>query len=352
MVSDPVHAVGLGGRRLAGPESEPEDAGLFRLLIGYRVTQALYVVAKLGIADRLADGPKDAAALARETGAHPDSLFRILRALSSVGIFAMDGTGRFALTPFSQLLRSDGKHSFLSFAVFNGEECYRAWGDLLHAATTGETPFDHLFGMHHFEYLSRNHDASATFNAAMAASSQVSGNPLLDYDFSGRRVVVDVGGGRGSLIASVLCENPALRGILYDLPAAVAEAPEHLASVGVADRCEIRTGSAFESIPSGGDVYLLSRLLHDFPDEKAAVLLRQCRKAMPPDGVLLIREGVLPEGPIPPNRAFLDLEMMVMNGGRERTEAEWRALLGRTGFALARVLRGAHNQDLLEARPA
>lgn len=343
---------GPGGSRLTSPSDASPDEGLFRLLIGYRVTQALYVAAKLGVADRLAEGPKDAETLARETGARADSLFRILRALASVHVLAMDGSKRFSLAPLGQPLRSDAGGFFRAFAVFNGEQCYRSWGDLLHATMTGETPFDHVFGMHHFEFLSRNPEASATFNAAMAASSEVSGYPFEGYDFRGRRIVVDVGGGRGALIASVLRENPGLRGILYDLPAAVAEAPESLASAGVADRCEIRTGSAFESVPADGDVYILSRLLHDFPDEPAALLLRSCRKAIPPGGVLLIREGVLPDGPLPPNRAFLDLEMLVMNGGRERTEEEWRTLLARTGFSISRVFRGHRNQDLLEARPA
>ncbi len=330
---------------------ESDDEALFRLMVGCRYTQTLYVVAKLGIADRLSGGPKDAATIAREVGARPDSLFRVLRALASVGVFTQDASDRFALGPLGQFLRSDGKRSLAPYAVFGGEENYRAWGDLLHAVTTGETPFDHVFGMHHFEYLARNPEASATFNASMAASSQLSGYAFDGYDFSGHRIVLDVGGGRGALLGSILSEHPRLRGILYDLPAAVAEAPSHLASMGVADRCEIRTGSAFEAIPSGADLYVMSRLLHDFPDERAALLLRNCRAAIPHDGVLLIREGVLPSGPCPPRRAFLDLEMLVMNGGRERTETEWRSLLTRTGFGLQRVIGGGRMQDLLEATP-
>lgn len=345
-------ATGSGGTGVAGRDDELVDEEMFRLVVGYRVTQVLHVAATLGVPDRLADRPKDAAVLAREVGARPDALYRVLRTLAAVGVLAMDGSKRFSLTPLGRLLRSDGAHSFAAFAAFNGEQCYPAWGHLLHAVKAGETPFDHVFGEPHFQYLSRNPEASATFNAAMASSSRVAGNPFRGYDFARHRVVVDVGGGRGALIAGILRENPHLRGILFDLPAAVAEAPAHLAPLGVADRCEIQTGSAFEAIPPGGDVYVMSRLLHDFPDERAALLLRNCRRAMPPDGVLLIREGVLPDGPIPLDRALLDLQMLVMNGGRERTAAEWRDLLNRAGFSLDRVLPGAHNQDLLEARPS
>lgn len=336
---------------MAGPDDGSTDADLWRLLVGYRISQALYVAEKLGIPDRLAAGPKDARSLAADCGVRAEALFRLLRALASLGVLTMDEAQRFGLAPLGQLLRSDADRSLAAFALFQGEESYRAWGDLLHSVRTGETAFDHVHGMGHFEYLARNPEASVTFNAAMAISARASGHPFREYDFTGRHVVVDVGGGRGALIARILQEHPGLRGILYDLPAAVAEAPGHLAATGVADRCEIRTGSAFEAIPSGGDVYVMSRLLHDFPDERASVLLRNCRKAIPPDGVLLVREAVLSEGPVGLNRALLDLEMLVMNGGRERTEAEWRALLADAGFSLARVLHGARDQDLLEARP-
>lgn len=324
---------------------------LMRLLTEYRISQALYVVARLGIADRIAEGPKDADTLAREVGAQPGPLFRTLRALVAVGVFSLDSSGRFALTPVGELLRSDVPDSLAASAIFQGEEPYRAFGDLLHTVRTGETAFDHMFGAGHFEYMAAHPEAGTTFNAAMVTSAQHSGLLVDSYDLSRHRVLVDVGGGRGHLLGSVLAANPGLRGILYDLPAMEPEAKAHLASVGVADRCEIRTGSAFESIPSGGDAYLMSRLLHDFPDEKAGLLLRNCRKAMGPDGVLLLREGVLPEGAIPPNRASVDLMMMVMTGGRERTEADWRRLLSEAGFSLVRIHRGEGNQDLLEARP-
>ncbi len=331
--------------------AEPSRATLFRLSSGYRRTQALYVAAKLGIADRLAEEPRDAASLARELGVHPDRLFRLLRYLASLGVLTMDEERRFALTPVGEHLRSTVRGSLASFVVFQGEESYRAFGELIHTVKTGETAFDHLVGVGFFDYIAAHPEASATFHRTMAAGFEGEGDPLDAYDFTGRRVVVDVGGGRGGLLAAVLQRHPGLRGILFDVPNAVTDAREFLASRGVGDRCEIVAGSAFESIPAGGDVYVLSRVLHDYPDEKALELLRNCRNAVPRDGILLIREAVLDEGTPSEARAQVDLMMMVMNGGRERTEKDWRALLERARFDLRRVYPGRRPPDLIEAAP-
>ena len=333
-----------------GQESPHER--LFRLASGYRLTQALYVAARLKIADRLVGGPKDADSLAREVGADPDRLFRVLRALASFGVVTMDDQRRFGLTPVGEYLRSDGKGSLAAFTTFQGEEPYRAFGELLHTVTTGETAFDHVYGMGHFDYLAQHPEASATFHRAMAGALGDLENPLEGYDLLTRHVLVDIGGGRGTLLAAVLRQYPGLRGILFDLPNAVKDAPAFLESSRVKERCEIRTGSAFDSIPSGGDVYVMSRILHDWPDRQALQLLRNCRKAVPDDGVLILLEGVLSEGPPPPARALLDLMMMAVPGGRERTEAEWRELLHRAGFILQRVLPGQRNQELIVAFPA
>jgi hypothetical protein len=332
-------------------DPEPPRERLFRLASGFRLTQALYVVAKLGIADRLADGPKDADSLAREVGAHPDSLFRVLRALASFDVLTMDRERRFGLTPMGEYLGSGRPGSLAAFTTFQGEEPYRAFGDLLHTVRTGETAFDHLYGMGHFDYLARHAEASATFHRTMAGHLEELGDPLEGYDLRDRRVVVDIGGGRGTLLTAVLRRHPHLRGILYDLPNAVEDAPAMIESTGVRDRCEIRTGSAFESVPSGGDLYVMSRILHDWTDEKAVQLLQNCRKVLPDQGVLLLREAVLDEGPPVPALGQLDLMMMAMTGGRERTEAEWREILHRSGFALIRVAAGPRNQKLIVAEP-
>jgi len=234
-------------------------------------------------------------------------------------------------------------------ATFAGEEPYRAWGDLIHSVRTGQTAFDHVFGMGHFDYLSSHPDASATFNRLMAWSVGVGGEPLKGYNLAHHKVLVDVGGGKGALIASALRANPGMRGILFDQASAVVEAPALLRSYGVAERCEIVTGSAFEAVPSGGDVYVMSRVLHDWPDDKAARLLTNCRKAMAKGNMLLLVEGVLQEGDASAARLWLDLVMMVMTGGRERTETEWRVLLESSGFSLTSITPSRPNQDLIQA---
>jgi SAM-dependent methyltransferase len=332
------------------PSTEPPEATLLRLIGGYRVTQALYVLTKLGIPDALAAGPKDATALAAEVGVEPDRLYRVLRALASVGVLTVDEQARFGLTDTGRLLRANPHGSFADASIFAGEEPYRAWGDLLHSVQTRETAFDHTYGMGHFEYLAEHPEAAATFNKLMAWSVQVAGDPLEGYDLGRHTLLVDVGGGKGALIASTLRAYPDLKGILFDQAPAVVDAPTLLRSSGVADRCEIRTGSAFDAVPTGGDVYVVSRVLHDWPDDKAFLLLANCRKAMAEGGVLLLVEGVLEEGVAPPPRLWLDLVMMVMTGGRERTRADWQALLGRAGFSITAVRTSRPNQELIEAR--
>jgi SAM-dependent methyltransferase len=335
---------------LSDPHVEPPEASLLKLIGGYRATQAIYVLTKLGIPDRLSAGPKDASALAGEVGAVPDRLYRVLRALVPAGVLTMDGQGRFALTGVGRLLASRPGGSMALISIFAGEEPYRAWGDLLHCVRTGETAFDHAFGMGHFDYLAQHPDASATFNSLMAWSGGIAGEPLEGYDLDRHKLLVDVGGGNGALIASALRAHPRLRGILFDQLSAVADAPARLRDAGVADRCEILTGSAFDAVPPGGDVYVMSRILHDWPDDKAHRLLANCRRAMSKDGVLLLLEGVLPEGADSPSRQWLDLVMMVMTGGRERTKAEWQALLGKAGFSITEMRPSRPNQDLIEAR--
>ena len=273
---------------MAKSETDPPDAVLLRMIGGYRITQAIYVATKLGIPDAIREGPQDAGELAKDAGVDPGHLHRLLRALATVGVVRMDDAGRFASTPLTELLRHDPGGSMADVAVFAGEEAYRAWGDLLHTVRTGTTAFDHVFGMGHFDYLAENPEASATFNRLMAWSSALEGDPLGGYELDRHRLLVDVGGGKGALVASVLRTHPRLRAILYDQASAVADAPPLLRSHGVADRCEIRTGSAFDSVPSGGDVYLLSRVLHDWPEEKALALLTNCRKAMAPGSVLFV----------------------------------------------------------------
>ncbi len=317
---------------------------------GYRSTQALYVMAKLGVADLLAGGPRSADELARELEVQPRPLFRVLRFLAGEGIFTQDASGRFGLTALGEPLRTDHPHTVRHSVIMHGEHHYHAAGELLHTVRTGETGFDHVYGKPLFDYLGEHPEASAVFNAAMGDSAGVRSNPIREYDFRGRHLLVDVGGGRGTLVATLLKGDPHLRGILYDLPQGVAEANAFLTSQGVADRCEIRTGDAFRSIPSGGDVVIFSRVLHDWPDDKARLLLANARKAIADGGVLLLWEAVVPEGATPSLTKHIDLTMLSL-GGAERTEAEWRFMLAGTGFELVKLTKTGGMFDLIEAKP-
>ncbi len=322
---------------------------LFGMISGYKSTQALYVAAKLGIADHLTRGPMRSDELAKEVGANPKALLRLMGHLAALGIFTQDESRKFRLTPIGELLRNDDPESMRYNAIFAGEENYKATGDLLHNVRTGETAFNHLYGKGHFEWMADHPDASSTFNKAMAQSLRRLENPLESYDYSGKHLIVDVGGGRGDLITSIIRANPGLKGILFDLPQGTEEAQSQLKTKGVADRCQIVRGSFFNSVPEGGDVYVLSRILHDWPDDKAATILANCRKAIKEDGTLLIRDNVITDRDEMGSQ--LDLTMMIMTGGEERTESEWRNLLHSTGFALTKIFRKEGQLDLIEAKP-
>jgi hypothetical protein len=319
------------------------------MISGYRTTQALYVAAKLGVADHLLRGPMRAEELAKEVGANSKALFRLMRHLAALGIFTQDQSRRFGLTHLGKMLCTDNPESMRYNAIFAGEENYKATGNLLHAIRTGETAFNHLYGKGHFDWLAENPDSSATFNKAMAQSLRRQANPVESYDYSGKHLVVDVGGGRGDLISSVLVANPAMEGILFDLPQGSAEARSLLQAKGVENRCHIKTGSFFDFIPAGGDVYVLSRILHDWPDDKAATILANCRKAIRDDGTLLIRDSVISDNDV--QGSTMDVTMLIMTGGEERTESEWRSLLQSSGFALTRIYKKEGQFDLIEARP-
>ena len=271
--------------------------------------------------------------------AHPDSLFRVMRALASLGVFSQDSSDRFALNQMSSLLCKDNPDSVRAAVVFWGGEMYRVAGELMQSVRTGETAFNHIYGEGHFEHLSKDHEANEVFNTMMA--QMVRANPsrrsIENYDFHGRKVVVDVGGGIGALLATVLERNPHLQGILYDLPSALETAHDFLKSRGLDSKVEEIAGSAFDSIPSGGDVYMFSRVLHDHPDGICTQILRHCRKVIPGDGLVLIGDAVIPKGDAPSQGKLVDLTMLLMTGGRERTEEEWRKLLKSGGFYLQRA---------------
>jgi hypothetical protein len=320
------------------------------MMTGYWVSQALYVAAKLGVADLLADGPRPVEALAAATQTDTPSLRRVLRALASVGVFTEARPGTFALTPLAALLQTRTPDSMRALAIMYAEEQYRAWGDLLHSVQTGATAFERQFGTSYFVYLAQHPEADRVFNEAMTGwTTQLVGAVVDAYDFSPFQTIVDVGGGYGTLLVAMLRSNPAARGILFDQPHVVAAAGEQMVVAGVAERCTTVGGDFFVEVPAGGDAYVLAQILHDWNDERSVTILQQCRRVMPAHGKLLVIELVLPPGEEPFFGKWLDLHMLVLVGARERTAAEYGALFHTAGFELARVVPTPAGPSVVEA---
>ncbi len=310
-----------------------------QMLTGYWVSQALYVAAKLGLADLLKDGPRTADDLAAATQAHPRALYRLLRALTSVGVFAEGDNGRFALTPLADCLRGDAPGSQRALALMAGEEHYAAYGELLYSVRTGGTSFEKVYGAPIFEFLSKRPEQARIFDQAMEAVHGRETDAMLDaYDFSGVGVLADVGGGNANVLTAALQKYPGLRGILYDLPGVVERARANLQAAGLTGRCQAVGGSFFESVPAGADAYLLRHIIHDGDDEKATAILRNVHRAMGTGGKLLVVEIVIPPGNEPSFGKLMDLTMLVIPGGEERTAEEYRRLYGAAGFRLTRIV--------------
>jgi ubiquinone/menaquinone biosynthesis C-methylase UbiE len=314
------------------------ERALLELIVGYWNTQALRVAARLGIADALAGGPLDVAQLAAATGAHPGSLRRLLNFLRGIDIVeGADGAG-YALTELGRLLRSDVEGSMRDLAILYGEEFYDVWGSLLHQVRTGEYAFESVFGTDMFGYFAAHPETGRTFDRAMIAGRAFLARVPEVHDFSAARLVVDVAGGSGALLAAVLKKNPAARGVLFDRAAVVETARRLLEAGGVADRCSFESGDFFAAVPAGGDVYVLCRILHDWEDEQCLALLANCHAAMAPGGELVIVERVLPEdGESAAGRDLAlayDMHMMTVAGGGERSASAYRALLSAAGFDL------------------
>lgn len=311
---------------------------LLELISIRRISESIYVAAALGVADLVADGPKSADELAAATGAQAPSLRRVMRTLAYFGVFAEDDAGRFALTPVSEFLRAGSEQSLRTAAlIFGGEKGAQVEAALLHCAKTGETAWQKLFGRNisAFEVLRDDPDFLELFNAMMTAFSALHMTGLLEaYDFSGIQKIVDLGGGHGKNIAEILKAHPNMRGILFDLPQTYEGGLKTIAQAGLADRCDVVSGDFFVSIPKGGDAYLLSRVIHDWDDEKSIAILKVVRGAIVPEGKLLLLETMLRPGKGSAYPVLSDLNMMLRTGGCERTEDEYRALYERAGFEL------------------
>lgn len=327
------------------PALAPQEA-LFRMLGGFQLTQAIAVAAQFGVADRLADGPERPEVLAREIEADAESLYRLLRALAGIGLFAEDDEGRFALTPMGGFLRTDVPGSLRHLAMMMGGAAHwRPWGELAHAVRHGGGAVEKVFdGRDFFTLLEDEPAHAAVFNGAMSNLTAREGGGVVEaYDFGGAKRICDVAGGHGRLLDGILDANPHLHGVLFDRPHVVAGAPAHA-------RREAVGGDFFVEVPAGCDVIVLKHILHDWSDAKCGEILANCHRALPSDGKLLVVEAIVPGGNAFHPSKFLDINMLVMtSGGKERTEAQFAELLGASGFRLARVLPTAGLMSVLES---
>jgi hypothetical protein len=324
------------------PAASPSSI-LSRMLQGAWATQALHVAAALGLADELRDRAATSAELAAATGAHADSLHRLLRYLVTLDVLTGDDDAGYRLTPVGRLLRADAPGSERERALTYGTWNYRAFGGLLHTVRTGEPAFDHIFGMSPYDYLAGHPADARSFDRQMQRAEAFFAEVPEAYDFSGAKTIVDVAGGNGGLLATILAAAPAARGILFDAEHVVAAARDGLRERGVLDRCEPIGGNFLESVPSGGDVYVLSRVLHNWDDARCQTLLTNCHEAMETGATLLILEHLIPgesggdeaagAAALAHARA-LDINMMALFGGRERTWEDFGSLLATTGFEL------------------
>ena len=290
--------------------------------MGHWVAQCISVACELRIPDLLADKPRTADELASACGADPGAMLRLLRALVSLGVLGQDEGGRFESTPLSEQFRQDVPGFGPNARFITGPEVYRSWGELLAAVRSGGTAFEDVFGVPFFDYFVEHPEVGRTFNQAMTASSRTVAEEVVDaYDFSRVRTIVDVGGGQGFLLTAILRRYPGAKGMLFDLPQVIEQAKGVLEEASVADRCELVSGSFFELVPGGGDVYVLKSIIHDWDDEPARRILQNCGKQMAPDGRVLVVDRVIPERLEPSfvnqRGTLMDLNMLVLISGRE-----------------------------------
>jgi hypothetical protein len=344
----------MDSAKQSGP---PPHVVLMQMVQGLMVSKALQAVAELGIADLLADSAKTVEELARATSTNPSALFRLLRAMASLGIFRQNESGLFENTTLSEPLRSDSSMSIRDYVIYAANEGNeRAWMQLMSVLKTEKPSFAEANGCELWDYFQQHPDLGERFNRAM--TSLASGNTqmvLRAYDFSPFKTLIDVGGGQGQLLAGILKACPNMRGTLFDLPAVVQGAQAYFAAQGVGDRCTVVAGDAFSSIPAGFEAYVLKNVLHDWSDDRCALLLERVRTAIPPQGKLIIVDTVMVPGNEPHPAKWSDLHMMVAVGGRERTEEDFRRLLKRCDFSLTMakpLLPPTIAMGIVEAIPA
>jgi ubiquinone/menaquinone biosynthesis C-methylase UbiE len=324
---------------------------LDQMITGYWISQAIYAAAKFSIADHLQDGPKTVEELATASSTNPDALYRLLRALASVGIFAEGESRRFSLTPLAEPLRSDTPGSKRALALMSGDEQFQTWAEIDYSIRTGKIAFDKVFGKPIFDYLGEHPDKARIFDAAMVGIHGRESNAILDaYDLSGFKVIADIGGGNGSQITEVLKKYPKMNGVLFDLPHVIERAKEKIQAAGLQDRCRLVPGSFFDAVPEGADAYVLRHIIHDWDEGKCLTILRNCHRAMSPKSKLLVIESVIPSGNSRFHGKFLDLVMLLIPGGKERTQEEYRHLFVQAGFEVTQIVPTGTEVGIIEGR--
>jgi O-methyltransferase/methyltransferase family protein len=323
-----------------------------QLTTGHWVSQMIGIAAQLNIADLLRDGPRPPAELARSTATNADALYRLMRALASLGIFFENTDGTFQHTPLSACLQTDVPGSMRSWArAVTQEHFWNTWPELMYSVQTGGPAYDHKHGEGVFDYFNRNPAAGKVFDEAMTGFSSMEIAPVVAaYDFSGIQKLVDVAGGHGSLLCTVLKANPHIRGVVCDMPHVVAGARKTIEAEGLADRCEATVADMFASLPAGGDAYMMKHIIHDWDDDRCVRILENCRSAMVPGGKVLILDAVIQPGNHADFSKLLDIAMLSISG-KERTEQQFRDLLSRAGFRLARIVPTASPVSVIEGVP-
>ncbi|WFU42791.1 methyltransferase [Bradyrhizobium sp. CB82] len=335
----------------AAAQSPPAHVQLIQMGMGGAVANIVHIAAKLGLADHLADRPKTAVELAGPSALHAPSLHRLMRTLASLGLLTEGDQLRFSLTELGEALKSDAPGSARSTLLMTGSSwAASGFAHFLHSLQTGRTGFEKAQGMPFFDYLAQHPEAASVFSEAMVGLHGAEPPAVAAaYDFSKFRTIVDVGGASGNMLAAVLGRYKEPRGLLFDRPHVVVDAEKLLKAHGLMGRVTVEAGDFFQSVPSGGDAYVLSHILHDWNDDQSLTILGHCRKAMRPDGRLLVVEMVLPLGDAPHPGKILDMVMLALVGGQERTEAEYASLLHKAGFRLSRVVATQSPVSVVEA---
>jgi hypothetical protein len=327
----------------------PAHFGILQIVNGAYVAGAVSCLAQFGIPDLVENGAQSAEELAVQIGAQPEALYRLMRATACVGILAEGSDRKFSQTPMSAVLRTNAQPSLRGLAIMTGREWHeRGWSKLEYCVRTGKQAIDEIYGMTIFDYLKHNSEESRIFDDAMTGLSSIDGPAVADaYNFAGIQNIVDVAGGRGLLLATLLERNTHLKGTLYEVPH-VLEGAKTGALSAYMDRCTLTSGDMFSSVPAGADAYIMKHIIHDWPDDACIKILKACRQGVNQGGKLLVVDSVIQPGNDFSPGKFLDLQMLIFPGGRERTEPEFRQLLEASGWKLSRIISTAAGDSIVE----